>query len=216
MRLNLNRFFKFENKIGWSEAFALLAIIISIISLYQSYRVEQSALPNIVVTEKTPTIIVSYDTQQRQWIYLTYNRIIITNRGGRTVTLIGIRPPEEPEELPMVLPVKNGKVDENIKINASIFPTSELLEDIKNNHSLLSKYKGIGIERLSVLNIPIEPGETKVLNLGIIFDAYSGNERIAETIFFGVNLVFGDGENYWYRHGYKIEEISDVIRKGNS
>lgn len=76
--------------------------------------------------------------------------MLITNGGGRTETLIGIRPPEEPKELHMVLPVKNGKIDENIKINVSIFPIDELLEDIKNNNSLLKKYKGMEFERLSL------------------------------------------------------------------
>jgi len=67
------------------------------------------------------TTILRYDQQQHRWIYLSYNRLRITNRGGRTVSLIGIKPPEKPKELPMVLPVKNGKIDENIETNVSIF-----------------------------------------------------------------------------------------------
>jgi len=82
-----------------------------------------------------------------------------------------------------------------------IFLINDLLDDIKNNRTLLTTYKGMGLERLSLLNIPIKPGDVEVLNLGVMFDAYSGNDRLAETIFFTVNLVFGDGESYQYK-GY--------------
>lgn len=201
----MNKFFSFrENKFGWTQLIAVLALIVSICSpLYMSYQGRKNAEPRVIVEEDTPFTGSFYDDTLSKWRFFTYNRILITNKGGRTVTLIGMYPSKD---LPVIIPsMSNTIVDK--RISYSIFPLEEMKEDIIKDPMKLARFKNFGLERLSVLNIPIEPGKTIIKNYGIIFDTYSDKDRTADLLFFGLDLKFSEGNKYFYHRGYPIPPI---------
>jgi hypothetical protein len=74
-----------------------------------------------------------------------------------------------------------------------------LPEDIRANPQSIVDGKAVSAERLRLLNMPIEAGGTKVIILGMVFDAYDPQRaRRVEQSLVALDLVFANG----YRHTF--------------
>lgn len=194
--------FNFRKEIGWAEIIAVIAILISIgpfVIDFLSYKSQDS---KIVITQETPKVFFYKDSNDGKRKMFTYNRLSITNTGGKTVTLNGFYPGKEP---PLILNVVNGKLT-NKDVVFSIYPIDFLMNDIVENPDKIYSLKKTNFEALSIINESIDPGTTKVLNYGFVFEPFENNKQISDLILMNFNIKFSDGFVYSYRQGYPVSE----------
>ena len=202
----ISKYFVFEKKVGWPEIIALFALVISIISINISYKSYKINFPDIEIREITPSGGPYFDKNENKYFYLTYSRFIITNNGGRPVNLIGF---DELKELPSMMIVKNGKLSPAQNVLYKIIQVQESLDVLKGTPSIVSKYKNLGMDGISILNERIEEGDTYILNMLMLFDVYENNIKNCEFVLSNFNLIFGNDYKHHYKRGFPISDISD-------
>lgn len=194
------KIFQFEPKIGWSELIAFSALVIAVISFYASYQEKQT---NINIVEGIEGTGSFHNKNKNEWAYFSYFRILVTNNGNKTISLIGLIPPlTKPFPNYFAGSVKDGKAK---KINTKVVITDTYLDSIKQYPDRITKLKYYSNEELSILNRSINPGETEILNIGIIYDVYDGTNKKTDSVFTSVKLIFSDGSNYLYKRAFKVE-----------
>ena len=194
----MGNFIKFEKKFGYPELIALIAIIVSVISYRQSNK---ASLPSIEVNEDLAGAGV-YDSDDEGKKYFSYTRIMIANQGGKAVSLIGVKAPEESLFPNMFL----GRVraDSTEEIPVEIFLVDEYLEVIKEDTSLVSSFESMGREELSLLNRTVSPGKPIILNIGTRFNISAADTLEIREVFAQYELVFSNG------HSRMVQKIFEL------
>jgi len=83
-----------------------------------------------------------------------------------------------------------------------------LPEDIRANPQSIVEAKAVSAERLRLLNMPIEAGSTKVVILGMVFDAYDPQRtRRAEQLLVALDLVFANGYRHTFLGAFAVETL---------
>ncbi|WP_194542186.1 hypothetical protein [Paenibacillus sp. JZ16] len=195
--------FNFRREIGWAEIIASIALIFAVGPIIIDYLTYKSQDSKIEVTQEVPKVFLFIDSKDGKQKMFTYNRLVVTNTGGKTVTLNGFQPNDMP---PVILNVVDGRIS-NQTVEYSIFPLDFLMEDIKNEPDKIFNLKKTSLEALSVINESIEPGITKVLNYGIVFEPFDINKKqLSDLILINFNIKFSDGYEYSFKQGYPVSE----------
>ena len=79
-----------------------------------------------------------------------------------------------------------------------------MLEHLIKGRLKISAFKNEGLEKLSMINKVIEPGETYTLNVGVIYDFYSDDTKNYSSFMFTSQLQFSNGENLCFGTGGNI------------
>jgi hypothetical protein len=189
------RFIQFEKKFGWSELFAGLAFFISLAALWYSRAQVLQNLPDLNIESQT-AIRLYNDKLEQQSEWVTLLPFSVTNRGGRTVSLVKI----ERDEVPPVIQVTNGVVTEHNSLDVSF----ALIEGPTDSKDFYSKALTSDTKRLlmpHIINDSIESGKAKsyVMVLRIKDDA--NHSLKGSTILFSCRLIFSDGTSYRIAQG---------------
>lgn len=183
--------FQFERKIGWSEIIAIFALLISSGSLWFAQAQVLVNLPDVQV-EYRPAIRIGSTIHKNDAEIVEVLPFIVTNRGGRTVTLVSL----EAESLPPLLRSVDGKVAEDPSLVAS-FAVLEGTPDAKG--FLANTVLSADIQPLVfpyVVNQSIESGRTKPLVLLLRIKGPLGTAIGDAKVLFSSKAVFSDGSTH--------------------
>lgn len=183
--------FQFERKIGWSEVIAAFALLVSIGALWFARAQVLVNLPDVQVESRTAIRIGSANRKSDGEI-IEILPFIVTNRGGRTVTLVSL----ERESLPPLLRSIDGKVAEDPTFAAS-FAVLEGTPDAKG--FLADKVLTADVQPLVfpyVVNQSVESGRTKPLVLLLRIRGQPGTSIGDAKVLFNCKAVFSDGSTH--------------------
>jgi hypothetical protein len=207
--MRMGKYFEFDRKIGWVQLIAILALILSIASLWITTSKSRA---QIIITHDTAIGSTFFDPATKRWRILSYDRVIFSNTGGSPMTLIGIRPMNDQVFAGMVAAtIKDGRA---VQIPSEIFITDKFLEEIEKNTDLLSVSKEWSLERLGALHRIVPAGGTLVLNVGILVDAYNGIKPVATDVLVNLECYFSDGtkQPYQFALGVPPPPVTAQIR----
>ena len=196
MKINIQRFFNFKKEIGWSEVIALLAFIFSLFAYFKNET------ENIYIKTQTP--ISTLYTEKNKNIYFIYCRANIINNGNKPVALLGFYPHEE---LGLSLVAKNGSKHlskEYIPYEIFQIPDSVLMDNLFKHKEQLTSFKNQGLEKLSLMNKIIAPGEAYLLNIGIKYYLPDTMDTKYTTLIFSGQLDFSNGKTFLFGAGGDI------------
>ncbi len=183
---------KFDRKVGWSELFSLLALAFSAFALWQVNVQIRQNLPDILVERRVPVTFVSADPAKSNEINVGLT-FLVTNRGGRAVSLLKLTQ----AELPPFLRLWQKNVAEDSQIDAEY----ALLDGSFNSPQELATELGKAALKPmlmpQVLNEVVESGHTRSFALALRLrdkrhKPIDGQDAIAFTCI----LVFSDGSTY--------------------
>ena len=204
MRINAQRFFNFKKEFGWAELLATLALIFSLLAYFNDKKDDISLV--------TTTPLSMLYTEDSNDIFFIYCRSTIINNGNKPITLLGFSPHEK---LGLSLVAKNGSQSlskESIPYEVFQIPDSILTNDLFSNQENLKQFRNQGLEKLSLMNKTINPGEVYLLNIGIKYYFSEHRKMQYTSLFFsgqlnfsnGKTLLFGAGGNINYQHSKKL------------
>jgi len=203
--MSVTRYFNLEGKIGWSEILAAVALILSAISLWQSQKAASQNIPAVSVKEDQIVGGPYFNDSLKRWEHLVYARFLITNLGGRATTFLGFEPTSRP---PGVIALTGNHGQPAPGLVSKLLIINELPEEIRRSPQRLTEQEGLSMERLRLLNVPIESGATKVIILAVVLDAYdSRSVRRADQFLLAFNLVFSDGYRHKFLGAFPVEAV---------
>lgn len=182
--------FNFKREFGWSDIIAVTALILAAISIYQQYKSNSTE----VLIQNDKLLSANFVDKDGQKKYFGYQRATIINSGNKSVTLLGLKPNENTG---LILTQEYGAKNlEKDKLKCEIFqiPDSILSDRLFSKEKNLWDFKDQGLEKLSVMNKVIQPGEVYTLNIGTVYDLYSDKSKHYKTIIFSSELIFSNGQ----------------------
>ena len=190
----------FEHKFGWSELLSAIALLVSLVALWYARAQVTQNLPDVLV--ETQTAIRLFSTtqgSQSEWVSLL--PFVVTNRGGRTVTLVKfVR-----EDLPPVLRINDELITENKELDVS-FALTEGVTDSKD--FIQSKALSVETRPLSlphVINESIDSGKARSFVMIVRMKDKNNRSLQGSKILFSCKAVFSDGTTYRIAQGLGYE-----------
>ncbi len=185
----------------WIPVFiSVSALIISALSFFQNYNSNHSDIS--LTNDKLISATFKDTTGQRK--FFAFQRATIINEGGRPITLWGFQPDER---LGLILLTEKGS-NEIVKHHVAykIFLVSDTLTSVKlfSNEKNLSRFDNQGLERLSMLNKVIKPGEICTVSLGIVVDLFSDSTKNYSSMILCGQLFFSNGQKLNFGSGGNI------------
>ncbi len=184
------RIFNFKKEFGWSEIIAIAAFLLAAFSLYLQY-ISNKAEVSLTNDKLISSVFTDKDHIRK---FFGYQRATISNNGNKPVTLLGLRPHEK---LGLILTQEVGIENlEKDKIPFKIFqiPDTILSERLFSNEKNLWDFQDQGLEKLSVINKVINPGEVYTLHIGTVYDIFADSTKHYQTVIFNSELVFSNGQ----------------------
>ena len=186
----------FDPKFGWSELLSLLALLFSLVALWQVSVQGRQNLPEVVIDRRVPLVLISDDPTKHEEINVGLG-FVITNRGGRPVSLLQI----EQTDLPPFLRFAQSTADEDPHIEADyaliegLFnPPEELGEQM-----ITSKFRPFVLPQ--VINEEIDSGQTRSFALVLKLRDKRAKSLVTSRVAFACLLVFSDGSSYRLSQG---------------
>lgn len=203
MTNNTQRFFNFKKEFGWAELIAIFALIFSLLAYFNDKK------DDISLVSTTPSSVLYAENNRN--IYFIHCRSTIVNNGNKSITLLGFAPHEK---LGLSLVAKNGSQSlskEAIPYEIFQIPDSILTNDLFSCQENLKQFKDQGLEKLSLINKTINPGEVYLLNIGIKYYLPESESTKYTSLIFsgqlnfsnGKTLLFGAGGDINYQHSKK-------------
>ncbi|MGK5058996.1 hypothetical protein ACQ4WY_18890 [Janthinobacterium sp. LB2P49] len=193
----MSSIFKFEAKFGWAEAIAALAFLSSIGSfLYARDQVIQN-LPDLHFESESALRIDLEGVRSKKEI-LVMLPIIVTNRGGRTATLVKI----EKDTLPQLLEIINDK----IQVKNNLTSQYSFTEGKTNNRSQLStllsasEFKPFILPQ--IINESVESGKSRTFVLLLKIRREDESDIGDAKVLFSAKAVFSDGSTFKISRGF--------------
>lgn len=192
---------KLDKKIIWvSLSTSILALLIAAISLYINFK-NNSTQIGLINDKLISAVFKDIDGKKK---FFGFYRAIITNNGNKPITILGLKPDKN---FGILLTTKEGSNKaENTNVDFKIFriPDTLLSEHFLKKEENLRKFKDEGLEKLSLLNTVIPPGEIYLLNIGTIFDLYSDTTKHFNSMIFTTQLHFSNGQTLNFGAGGPI------------
>lgn len=197
----IRHFFKFEKQAGWGEIIAFIALIVAALSLYlqiTSNRAEISMTNDKLIS-------ANFTDKDGKKKFFGFYRALIANNGNKSVTLVGLKPHEK---LGIVLTTQYGSNSlTKGGIPFKIFQISDtiLSDRLFSKENNLWEFEDQGLEKLSLLNKVINPGEVYTLNIGTVFDLYADTTKNYSSMIFTTQLHFSNGQKFDFGAGGDID-----------
>jgi len=191
--------FKFEKKIGWAEVIAALALLTSFVTAWYNHVQVAQNLPDLQF-ESQPAIRVGTSIPDKYRKIVAILPFIVTNRGGRTATLIKL----ERDSLPPIIQVEDGKA----KIENDVITEFSLLDKKANSKDQLSSIVDSEVKPLNLpqfINEPIESGKSRTFVLLLKFRSENGFTSGNMKILFSLRAVFSDGTTFRLAQGFGMQ-----------
>lgn len=183
--------FQFERKFGWPEVIALIALVISAWAAWYTRAQVVQNLPDLIFDSSTALRIISNKPEEKS-TFTSILPINITNRGGRTATLVRL----ESDTLPPILQVVDGKVKTEHDLEAEF----ALVDGTTNNSGqiseLLNTAKLQPLLMPQVINESVESGKSRTFALVVRVRSRSGQPTAQYHVLFSCRAVFSDGTTH--------------------
>ncbi|WP_200974853.1 hypothetical protein [Echinicola sp. 20G] len=201
--------FNFKREFGWSDIIALLAFILAIIVAVHDFFPDK---PELIKRNETLSSGVFEDSDGKVKAF-GFSKAIITNDGNKPVTYLGIKKHER-FGLIMTKDIDDTITENNTNINFLIsdLPEDFTLEDINKSPYILKSIQNKGLEHLFFQNIKINPGESKIITLIVVFDIFNEIKPI-QGIFFSPVLEFSDGSKLDMFGYLDFSDFSKLFKK---
>ena len=185
-----DKIFNFKTEIGWSEVMAFVALFLAAFSLYIQYSANKASV-SLTNDKLVSTIFIDKDGNKK---FFGYMRATITNSGNKAVTLLGLKPHEYMGLVLSSTYEQNTDELEKDKLICKIFQIPDDILSEKLNEKNILSFEDQGLEKLSVMNKVINPGEVYMLNIGVIYDLFSDKTKHYKTVIFSSELIFSNGQ----------------------
>jgi len=184
---------------------ATISLIVSISMGYLSFKKEFS---EVRVEELTPLIRPFFSKKDHRWVLFFYHQIVISNTGGKQISLISIDNINMP-----ILSIINDKIDKSKSsaVRFSFYLVNEPLENFTD--TLNDKIDNLESIPLllgpKIINIPIKPGESYIFRYAFKFFPYKGEDKFVDVILISFELIFNNGAKE------KINRAIPVVKPGS-
>lgn len=178
------------------------SLFLSILSFLLSYN---SNTPNVTLTNDKLISATFKDTTGNKYFF-AFQRATITNDGGRPVTLRGFIPNPD---LDLILLTEYGSpktVKHNVDYKIFLIPDTLTSERLFSSEKNLSNFENEGLEKLTMLNRTIKPGEVCTISLGIILDVFADTTKNYRSVILCGQLFFSNGQRLDFGSGGEIRK----------
>ena len=179
---------QFERKVGWPEIISLFALLVSAGALWYSRAQVVQNLPDLQL-DSQPALRISSSSTQEELVLTAVLPFVITNRGGRTATLVKL----ERDTLPAILQMVDGKVT----VKHDLLADFALVDNKANSNAQLSEVLASAeIRPLAlpqIVNEPIDSGKSRTFALLLKVKSNTGRSMSDAKVFFSCRAVFSDG-----------------------
>ena len=182
--------FNFKREIGWGEIIAFIALLGAMISLILQIN---SNKPDLSMNNTSLIGTDFIDRNGDKWKFGFYRTTIINN-GGKAVTLLGLKPNENFGLISTTQKGSNNLTKGFTSYKIFQIPDNILVDHLTNGQLQISTFKNQGLERLSMINKVINPGEIYTLTIGVIYDFYSDREKDYSSFIFSSEIHFSNGD----------------------
>jgi len=184
---------------------SLFALIVATIALFIAKETKQLALSEITVEDRNSLVTPVFDQELGQWSYLAIWELSVTNQSGPPISLKSIEKVKEGSGFLVPL-LKQEIVSKNIPYKS--FLCDHSITEIRSNPKILKEVASKDMGEEAKVNLPISPGESKTIRLGITLKPYGDNNRpLASVILVSYKLQFSNGKSYVFRRGFPIQPI---------
>jgi len=195
------RIFNFKKEFGWSEMIALVALLFAVFSLclqYMSNKADISLTNDKLISAN----FIDRDGKKK---HFGFYRATISNNGNKSVTLLSLKPHET---LGLILTTEEGSTKATQDgVAYKIFQISDtvLSDRLFSKEKNLWDFKDQGLEKLSLINKVINPGEVYTLNVGTVFDLFADTTKHYSSMIFTTQLCFSNGQKLNFGAGGDIK-----------
>lgn len=184
---------------------AVAALVVGITALNQANTAQDLALSDIVIEEvnSLSTPILSEETND--YSFLTLYDISVANMSGPRVTLKSVKKSTTGAGF---LTLLKGTEVVTVQVNERTFTSEQSSSAIKADPRLLKTIGKQDMEDGEEVNLTIEPGETKIVHVGIILEPYSADKDAQVNMaLVSYELEFDNGKSYIFQRGFPIYPI---------
>ncbi|MGF1713348.1 hypothetical protein L4D08_00365 [Photobacterium chitinilyticum] len=184
---------KFKKEFSLSDVIASLALIVSAVAFWQSYK----ANDGFIVQGGGPALVSGIKNECSVMVTIPLE---FHNSGKRALTLRRFTP----AEIDNVLFVNGNKIDIERRISYEFYISSE---EYSNTNELLQKVRKIGeydLSKYASSNYLIEPGKVFKTNVIVVSRPFSNKVQLADRIFVAFNTEFSNGQTVELRSGIDI------------
>ncbi len=179
---------------------AVIALIVGVLALNTANTAKTLALSEIVVGEVNSLSTPVLNEEDGALSYLTVYDISIANMSGPAVTLEKISRAESGGFLTLL----KGEDVVAADVKARAFVTEQSSSAIKANPKLLKDIPQSDMGDAVEIGLVIEPGQTKVLHLGVSMQPFSDDGVVANMALVSWRFEFDNGKSYIFRRGFPI------------
>ncbi len=168
---------------------ATISLIVSISMGYLSFKKEFS---EVRVEELTPLIGPFFSKKDDSLVLFFYHQIVISNIGGKDISLISI----DKGSPQFILPIIKDKINKDFPVRYSYYLLNEPLEEnygIPNIDKLDNFKESPLILTPKLINVVIKQGESYIFRYLFKFYPYKGEDKIIDTILVSFELIFNNG-----------------------
>jgi len=181
---------------------SIAALIMGTVAFFTAQSAKVLALSEIAVEEVNVLSTPVLDEDSGAMTYLTMYDISLANMSGPPVILKSITKAKTGGGFLTLLKGENA-VSENASEKA--FVSGSNISTIKANPKLLKDLIKTDMGESYSAEIVIEPGETKVVSMGVAFSPFDENgELIANIALVSWQLNFSNGKTFIFRRGFPI------------
>lgn len=180
---------------------AVAALIVGVLALNTANTAKTLALSEIVVEEVNSLTTPVLNEGSGEFSYLTMYDVSIANMSGPAVTLEKISKAKKGGGF---LTLLKGEEIVAADVNAKAFITEQSSSAIKANPRLLKEAPQSDMGEAAPVDLVIEPGETKVLHLGVSLQPFVQGGAVANVALVSWRFEFDNGKSYVFRRGFPI------------
>ena len=187
-------------KVSFSDWIAALALGASALALWRSWEADR---PRIQMAEVGAYSGRIFDSQVQRLRMLAIHPVLVTNAGGRRTTLIGFRPRVG---LPPLVAL-HGEQQASPDFQVDFFVTDKIAAEIAQSPQAIGARENLPLDRLALLNIALEGGDSKVVTVAFLADPYDETGvRLADYVLITLEAVFADGTTRLVTSAFRVPE----------
>jgi len=195
-------------RFGFFECISLIALTVAAIALFFSIKTRKDTLSEVTVEERNSLTSPVLDEQTGDWVFVAIHEVSFTNEGSRTVAVEDVAQTKKGSGF--LVSLRQGEiVSQNIPYSAYL--VTPRIEEIRANPRLLRSIGEIGLDESYKLDLTIEPGETKLLRLGVTLEPYDSKfHNLVDMVLLSYEIKFSNGKQRIFRRGVVIPPIPGV------
>ena len=195
-------------RFGFFELVSIVALIVAVLALVYAMKTRQDALSEVSVEEHNALTSPVLDEKTNNWSFVAIFEVGFTNESTREVTLTRIE--KAIEGSGFLVPLKQGLIV-NKDIEHSAYLVEPTIAEIRADPRLLRSIDQSEMDNDTQIDLPIQPGETKLLRLGVTLNPYDVQHRnLADMVLLSYVMSFSSGKQRIFRRGCSIPPIPGI------